>query len=76
MNIFNLLFILPHIIDLFPEIKLFMPKQTIKGGKNKKCKTDFDCNFPAVCCNFPFSIDKECCTGFGHRIPKSNYAFN
>jgi len=76
MKILNLLFILPNIIDIFPEIKLFIPKWSVTNKNRKKCITDLDCYFPASCCNIPFNLEKECCTGFGHRISQSNYAFN
>ena len=56
---FNFMNKLPHVLDVFPEIKNLFFK------KNKKsCKSDKDCEFPLVCCDFPEYLNgKECCNG-------------
>lgn len=75
MNIFNLLFILPNIIKIFPELKMLIPTRKELNMQRKPCKTDSDCPFPAMCCNYP-THQRECCTGFGHRIPTRSYQYN
>jgi len=76
MNIINLLFILPHIINLFQKNKIIILKKT-KHNSRKLCKTDFDCILPEFCCHNPiFPFEKECCSGFGHMIPRTNYQYN
>lgn len=56
---FNFIDKLPHVLDVFPEIKNLFFK------KNKKsCKSDKDCEFPLVCCDIPEYLNgKECCNG-------------
>jgi hypothetical protein len=77
MYVLKLLFILPNIVKIFPEIKILLPKWAIKNENKIPCEGDYDCPFPAVCCNHPlFPLEKECCTGFGHRISNKKYSYN
>jgi hypothetical protein len=77
MNIFNFLFVLPHIINIFKKIKFDISNQPKKHTLRKLCKTNEDCMLPEFCCHHPvFPFEKECCSGFGHMIPQTNYQYN
>ena len=70
-------FHLPHVLDVFPELRLPWPRWSYRNNRRIPCKKDSDCPFPATCCVHPFLPGgKQCCTGFGQRIPVKKYILN
>ena len=68
---------LPSLTEVFPEIRNIWPRWTLKNTRRIPCKRDSDCPFPSTCCIHPiFPGNKQCCTGFGQRLPVKKYAFN
>ena len=63
-------FYLPHLFEVFPELKLKWPIWSKnKSGGMINCEVDEDCQFPQACCDNPFFIgEKFCCTGLGQRV--------
>jgi hypothetical protein len=67
-------FQLPHILEVFPELNLPWPRWITRNSQRIPCKKDSDCPFPATCCVHPvLPGEKQCCTGFGQRIPEKKY---
>jgi len=68
---------LPHILEVFPELNLPWPRWTLRNQQRIPCKKDSDCPFPATCCVHPILPGgKQCCTGFGQRLPVKKYLLN
>lgn len=74
-NKINLFSYSHHLLNIFPELKLFKwPKWTIHNGYKIKCKNDNDCLFPEACCHDPIIPgQKFCCTNWTKR--KLEYAY-